>query len=137
MTVKEHLEKAWARSAEHHFSKAKAYRGLSKCFGGMKKAEGSDGPDPESIQEQLDALAEEEESMGDFCLECCAGVQKMSAGDLAKAFGMEGDGIVPDGVHIVIGEIPSNVVPVPRFGQRELSRAGVAEGLEKILGTDE
>ena len=137
MTVKEHLTKTYTRQAESHLTKAKAFRSLGKCFAKMNKASGVESDvDPEDLQGQCDVLADEETSMGEFCLECCAGIGKASEGDLAKSF-LEFDRIAADNVSGLVGEIPQGVRAVLRAGQRELGKSiDVDPTLTKILGED-
>lgn len=135
-TLREHLQKIHTRSAEHHLTKAKGYLGLAKCLKMQKADMGDDDADPEDISSTLADLAEEENDMAQFHLECCAGLDKVQGGDLIKS-DMDGDRIVPDGISVIVGDVPQHVRAIPRNGQREIETAQVAPGLEKIVGFDD
>jgi hypothetical protein len=138
MTMREHLQKVHTHSAEFHLAKAKAYRGLAKCFG-MAKAEmdRTDDADPENISSVLDDLAEQEDEMSAFHLECCDGLAKAATDDLTKA---DLDRIAPDRVSAILPDVPSSIRAIPRAGQREVfgkATDGIDANLIKVIGLEE
>jgi hypothetical protein len=95
--------------------------------------------DPENIASICDDLADGEEEACQFSLDCCKGMDKIAEGDLQKAFGMgadPGERLRPDQVSSIIGEMPDNVRPIFRTGQRDFQKLSdtVDANLGKVIG---
>jgi hypothetical protein len=137
MTIREHLRDTHEQLAKHHIAMAKGHKQLAKCFGSMEKAEGMESAS--DISEAHEGLAEQHIELSEFHLQCCKTLlDKVQGGELSKA-DMDRDLIQPDGISGIIGEVPQNVHPVFRSGQRDFGKAtdGVDAVLAKTIFNDE
>jgi hypothetical protein len=114
---------------------------MRECFGKTAKSDmGGESSDRES---DLDPVFDGIAGMADCCLKmarkCVQYAKAEEADELRKAQGMDGDGIRPDQVSSIVGEIPNNVRPIFRAGQKDFSKVGdtVDANLQKIIGVTE
>jgi hypothetical protein len=121
MTSKDHQS-----AAEHHIRMGKIHQGA------LKKAADMEDDNGQAFHKSMMA---EHAAMAENHLSCCKTAQAL---ELSKASAMhDEDGIRPDGVSAVIGDVPPNIRPVFRNGQREFQRAEVPAELEKLVSLDD
>jgi hypothetical protein len=134
MTMREHLGNTHEKLAAHHVEAAKQHAALAKCFSGMEKSAGV--KNPEDFAAAHDALAKQHADIGEFHLSCC---ETLGAMGKTAGWGESGDAIRPDGVSSIIGEIPDNLRPIFRSGQRDYMKIAdtVDAGLGKVIGITE
>jgi hypothetical protein len=140
-TMRDHMTKL----AAFHLARGKSYAKLAKCAGTMMKisnmASGADREsdvDTSEVAAELEALSACELDMADWCVSCCKAID---AGDLQKSFmGRDpGDRLRPDQISGIVGEIPADVRPIFRTGQRDFQKLSdtVDPALQKVIGVRE
>ena len=133
--MREHLRGAHQEMAAHHVAMAKTHRRIAEHFGKSEMAEGS-----KDLASSHDELAGHHTDQAEYHIQCCKSLDKsLDTEDLSKAIGLNSDGLRPDLVSSVIGEVPENLRPVFRNGQRDfaVSKVGAGSVLEKIFAETE
>jgi hypothetical protein len=133
MTKADHLAEG-----EHHVRDGKLHMAKLK---GLLKARGMEDDTDDTDDDEdceltfLKASIAECAVMAEHHLKCA----KVATDDLAKSDLDRADDIRPDGISSIVGEVPQNVHPVFRSGQRDFGKAtdGVDAVLAKTIFNDE
>jgi hypothetical protein len=150
-SMREHAIATHVHEADHSVKMAKHCKAMSGHYSAVHellKAKGEMEENPTApvfatIADQYDQMSDDWTERADHHLQCCEDLGKATdADDLTKADLDRFADIRSDGVRGLLPEIPSNVRPVLRTGQRlldELAKVGgaVDPQLVKVLGFDE
>jgi hypothetical protein len=114
-------------AAEHHIRMGKIHQSA------LKKAQAMEDGDGEEFHK---ASIAEHAAMAEDHLSCCKTAQAV---ELSKAsMGTDRDDqIRPDGISVVIGDVPANIRPVFRAGQQQFARTEIPQELEKLVSLDD